>query len=71
MRAPRKTGARTPKTANGNGASSAPRGDGHLPDELMEFVSAIDEYKRQNQRPFPTWSEVLQVLKSLGYRKSA
>ena len=48
--------------------------DPGLPDEVLEFVSAIDEYKRQKQRPFPNWSEVLGVLKSLGYsrdRKSA
>jgi hypothetical protein len=48
--------------------------DSRLPDEVLEFVSAIDEYKRQKQRPFPNWSEVLGVLKSLGYqrdRKSA
>ena len=39
-------------------------------DEL-EFMSAINEYKRRQDRPFPSWSEVLEVLKALGYRKSA
>jgi len=33
--------------------------------------SAMDQYKRDNRRPFPTWSEVLEVLYSLGYRKVA
>ncbi len=33
------------------------------------FVKAMDQYKRENRRPFPTWSEVLEVLRSLGYRK--
>jgi len=28
-------------------------------------------HKRDNRRPFPTWSEVLEVLYSLGYRKVA
>lgn len=39
-------------------------------DEL-EFMAAIDEYKREFCRPFPTWSEVLEVVKSIGYRKVA
>lgn len=39
--------------------------------EECEFMQAIEQYKRQFGRPFPTWSEVLEVLKSLGYRKVA
>jgi hypothetical protein len=31
----------------------------------------MDLYKRANRRPFPTWSEVLEVLRALGYRKVA
>ena len=38
------------------------------PDEV-EFGRAMDQYKRLNNRPFPTYSEVLDVLISLGYRK--
>jgi hypothetical protein len=38
-------------------------------DEETEFMLAMDQYKRANRRPFPTWSEVLEVLKALGYRK--
>ena len=34
-------------------------------------MKAMDRYKRENRRPFPTWSEVLEVLRSLGYRKVA
>jgi hypothetical protein len=34
-----------------------------------EFMLAMDQYKREKDRPFPAWSEVLQVLKGLGYRK--
>ena len=37
----------------------------------LEFLQAIDRYKRSNQRPHPTWSEVLNILLSLGYRKVA
>jgi hypothetical protein len=38
-------------------------------DDEMEFMKAMDQYKRANRRPFPTWSEVLEVLRALGYRK--
>ena len=45
--------------------------EGHMTDEQFEFVKAIDQYKRANQRPFPTWTEVLEVIKAMGYRKIA
>jgi hypothetical protein len=38
-------------------------------DEEIDFMKAMDTYKRQSGRQFPTWSEVLEVLISLGYRK--
>jgi hypothetical protein len=37
----------------------------------MEFMLAMNEYKIQSGRMFPTWSEVLEVLRSLGYEKVA
>jgi hypothetical protein len=40
-------------------------------DDEIGFMKAMDQYKRDNRRPFPTWSEVLEVLRSLGYRKVA
>jgi hypothetical protein len=40
-------------------------------EEEIIFMKAMDQYKRANRRPFPTWSEVLEVLRSLGYRKIA
>lgn len=42
--------------------------DDFTPDEV-EFMMAMDKYKREKRRPYPTWHEVLAVLKSLGYRK--
>lgn len=45
--------------------------EGQMSDEQFEFVMAIDEYKRKNGSPFPTWTEVLEVIKTLGYRKVA
>src|SRR5438105_15390152 len=38
-------------------------------DEEIIFMKAMDQYKRANRRPFPTWSDVLEVLRALGYRK--
>lgn len=40
----------------------------YSPDEV-EFMGALDEYKRTSGRMFPTCSEVLEVVKSLGYVK--
>ena len=45
--------------------------EGQMTDEQFEFLMAIDTYKKANQRPFPTWTEVLEVIKALGYRKVA
>ncbi len=45
--------------------------EGEMSDEQFEFLMAIDEYKRKNSRPFPTWTEVLEVITALGYRKVA
>ena len=45
--------------------------EGQMSDEQFEFLTAIDQYKRTNSRPFPTWTEVLEVIKALGYRKVA
>jgi len=42
-----------------------------MSEEQFEFLMAIDEYKKKNARPFPTWTEVLEVIKALGYRKVA
>ena len=40
----------------------------YTPEEI-EFMSAMDSYKRRSGRMFPTCSEVLEVIKSLGYEK--
>jgi hypothetical protein len=37
--------------------------------EELEFMNAVQEYKRSSGRMFPTWSEVLEVLRALGYEK--
>ena len=37
--------------------------------EEVEFMNALDDYKRTSGRMFPTCSEVLEVLRDLGYAK--
>ncbi|HLW67830.1 MAG TPA: hypothetical protein VKS79_21105 [Gemmataceae bacterium] len=54
---------RSPKAAY-----SSTNGDGFT-DEEVEFLKAMERYKREHHRPFPTWREVLLVVESLGYRK--
>ena len=38
--------------------------------EQFLFVMAIDSFKRVNGLTFPTWTEVLEVIRKLGYRKT-
>ncbi|MEO9591423.1 hypothetical protein [Rhodopirellula bahusiensis] len=38
-------------------------------DQEVEFMKAMDDYKRDSGRMFPTCSEVLEVLRSLNYVK--
>jgi len=36
----------------------------------IEFMRAMDSYKRTSGRMFPTCSEILEVVRSLGYAKT-
>ena len=45
--------------------------EGEMTAEQFLFIKAIDAYKRVNKRPYPTWTEVLEVIRKLGYRKTA
>lgn len=38
--------------------------------EEREFMQAMEEYKRQSGRNFPTCSEILEVVRNLGYSKT-
>ena len=40
-------------------------------DEEVEFMHALDQYKRTSGRMFPTCSEILEVIRDLGYQKLA
>ena len=45
--------------------------EGEMNDEQFEFLQAVEEYKKANKRPFPSFTELLEILKALGYRKVA
>ena len=38
--------------------------------DVLEFVNAINQFKQRAGKAFPTWSEVLEILKGLGYEKT-
>lgn len=66
----RATAARSGAETEEEGKGGSMRPD-EMPAEVVEFIQAIDEYKRIHCRPFPSWSEVLEVLKALGYERAA
>ncbi|MGA2231780.1 MAG: hypothetical protein ABSH22_12850 [Tepidisphaeraceae bacterium] len=43
--------------------------EGEMNAEQFEFVMAIETYKKVNKRMYPTWTEVLEIFRQLGYRK--
>ncbi len=42
-------------------------GNYDLDDETIEFIGAVNRFKAESGRSFPTWSEVLQIVRELGY----
>ena len=44
--------------------------DGEMSREQFMFLSAIEQFKRANGVSFPTWTDVLEVVRRLGYRKT-
>ena len=45
--------------------------NGEYGEDIMEFIAAIDAYKRINDVTCPRWSEVMRIIQNLGYRKFA
>ena len=66
-RKPARSAAKQPAEAR-RPLSYSPTDEDITPD-VMEFIEAINLYKREHNRPFPTWSEVLKILKGMGYRR--
>jgi hypothetical protein len=44
--------------------------EGEMNKEQFMFLMAIDTFKRVNGKGFPSWSDVLEVVRKLGYRKT-
>ncbi len=40
-----------------------------MSEDVLEFINAIRRFKDVSGRSFPTWSEVLGILRDLGYEK--
>jgi hypothetical protein len=43
--------------------------EGEMSDYQFEFVMAIQTYKKVNKKMYPTWTEILEIVHQLGYRK--
>ena len=43
--------------------------EGEMNVEQFEFIMAIETYKKVNKRLYPTWTEILDIVRQLGYRK--
>ncbi|MBX3365028.1 MAG: hypothetical protein KF866_09705 [Phycisphaeraceae bacterium] len=44
--------------------------EGEMTREQFLFLVAIDEFKKANNKAFPSWTDVLEVVRLLGYRKT-
>ena len=44
--------------------------EGEMTQEQFMFILAIDTFKQVNNLTFPTWTDVLEVIRKLGYRKT-
>ena len=44
--------------------------EGEMTTEQFLFLKAIDAFKSANHKTFPTWTDVLEVVRLLGYRKT-
>jgi len=43
--------------------------EGEMNELQFEFVMAVELYKKLNKRLYPTFTEILEVMRQLGYRK--
>ncbi len=44
--------------------------EGEMNKEQFLFLVAIDAFKKANAKTFPAWTDVLEVIRLLGYRKT-
>ncbi len=59
------------KLSSASARDARPTNPDAMEADVIELITAVDEYKRKFQRPFPSWSEILDIVKGLGYGKSA
>jgi hypothetical protein len=45
--------------------------EGEMTEEQFMFLQAIEAFKRVNNKTFPSWTDVLEVVRKLGYRKTS
>ncbi len=70
MPTPKKTKTKPRRKEDEEVEKSATLRPDEMPADVLEFIRAMDHYKRVHQRPFPNWSEVLEVVKALGYARA-
>lgn len=44
--------------------------EGQLTKEQFLFVVAVDAFKKSNDVHFPSWTDVIEIIRLLGYRKT-
>jgi hypothetical protein len=59
---------RSPSSAS-TGTENFPGADISTTGDEWEFLKAMERYQRRANRRYPSWREVLRVLRALGYRK--
>ena len=42
-----------------------------LSKDELEFVQAIEKYKKEKGKLYPSWTEILAIVKDLGYVQTA
>ena len=71
-------GRKAPKASAGQKTKAKKKSDGpdrsapalaEVDADVLEFIAAIDRFKQMHGRPFPSWSEVLLVVRELGYKR--
>ena len=55
------------RSAKRRSPKTPPEDPEQLEYERTEFLRAMDKYKRKTGKTFPSWTEVLEVLRSIGW----
>ena len=66
-----KGGRKSAQAKSSSSRDARPTNPDSMSQDVIDLITAIDEYKRKHQRPFPSWSEILDIVKGLGYSKAA